>query len=91
MDEALTPGLLGTSPQPSPSQGEGAGGFSVDAFQALRLACETELHRLQLTWKHPRLKAFYQKVAGRDDAILADVPDGALVALLKKLKEEPTP
>lgn len=71
--------------------GEGAGELAVAALLALRFECEAELRRLRLTWKSPRLKAFYRAATGLPDAILADVPAAALASLLKKLKEEPTP
>lgn len=57
----------------------------------IRFACERELDRLGLTWKSDRVKAYFRKVTGLEDAILADVPPAALESLSRKLEQEPTP
>lgn len=64
---------------------------AIDRVIEIRFACEVQLDRLGLCWQSDRVKAYFCRVTGLEDAILADVPPAALEALSRKLEQEPTP
>ncbi len=61
--------------------------MSLDDALDLRIACEIELARLGLSWKHERVRAFLGRCFPPRAALdAADV--GTLQALLRKLQAE---
>lgn len=62
--------------------------LNPEQFLGLRFECESQLNRLGLDWKSPRVKDFCVRVTGLQDAILADLPELAIASLLTKLKKE---
>lgn len=61
--------------------------YSPDEFLSLRFACELEMDRLGLTWKHERVRAFLGRCFPPRAALDA-ADEGTLQALLRKLKAE---
>ncbi len=59
--------------------------LSPDEFLALRFACEDELARLGLTWKHERVRAFLGRCFP-PRATVDCAEEGTLEALLEKLR-----
>jgi glutathione S-transferase len=62
--------------------------LSPDEFFELRCALDAQFLRHGLTWKHPRVKAWMQRIetaTGYRCRIAADVPAAAMFSLLDKL------
>ncbi len=61
----------------------------IEDYSDLVYGCRSELHRIGLTWKSPRVLDFCEKATGHRDAHYLEAAH--LEMLLAKLQAEPAP